>query len=61
MKFQASDYIPGMFITLTNDPGQRADLWIWHYLYHSEHRWSQPWNGFLEIACRREWNRLAAL
>jgi len=33
---------------------------VWHYLYHCEHRWSQPWNGFLDFLVLREWKRLAA-
>jgi hypothetical protein len=54
------DYVPGMRIILVQGASDRADLWTWHYLYHCEYRWSEPWNGFLELVTRREWKRLAA-
>ena len=59
MKF-FEERVPGLQIVLVRDPSDRADLWVWHYLYHCEHRWSQPWNGFLDFLVLREWKRLAA-
>lgn len=60
----ALTYTPGMFIALCRDDAQRGSMWVWHYLYHSEHVDRTPGgrlSAFLDIVVRREWRRLATV